>query len=370
MNYIVLGSSFGDEAKGSIVSNILKNTPVRHDTKLVVRFNGGHQVGHTVVYNNVKHVFSNFGSGALQGVPSYWSEYCTIHPLGILNEYDVLINKGVTPKLIIDPMCPVTTPFDMFDMLHNRTTELHNNHGSVGVGFGATIARNETPYKLYAKDLKHKFVLEEKLKAIADYYNFGSRMNDNFIIGKFLKNVEELLSIETISIKHLSLNDYGFVVFEGGQGILLDQDHGFFPHVTRSNTTSKNAVELIKDNHIKVVYVTRSYLTRHGNGPLPYEGVNEGSIKKNENETNVFNDYQKEFRYAPLNLDLLIYSIETDSVYSGINRNNKILWVTCMDQVGEKISCVYKDNLTVMTFEEIEEIMLNYVGEVRTKHKE
>jgi adenylosuccinate synthase len=340
MNYIVLGANFGDEGKGSVVSNLIK----QDDFNLVIRFNGGHQVGHTVIHNGIRHVFSNFGSGTLQGVPTYWSKYCTIHPLGILNEYDVLKEKEITPVLYIDPLCPVVTPFDIAD---NQTTERQNNHGSVGVGFGSTIKRQEAYYKLYAQDLLCESVARLKLEEIAKYY--GQEYNHSESkINKFLKEVEEMLSLVGIKIKKPDLPSYYNYIFEGGQGILLDQDFGFFPHVTRSNTTSKNAMEIIKENNIsavddKVIYVTRAYTTRHGYGPLPCEHIPVDYINKNPEETNVYNLWQREFRYAPLNLDLLKYAIMSDRNFHNYSR---ILWMTCVDQVGEKIPCI-KDNKVI-----------------------
>lgn len=75
---IVLGSFMGDEGKGQTVHNICAKNP---ENSLVIRFSGGHQVGHTVKYGDLMHTFSNFGSGTLLGVPTYWSEYCTVDPL-------------------------------------------------------------------------------------------------------------------------------------------------------------------------------------------------------------------------------------------------------------------------------------------------
>jgi adenylosuccinate synthase len=72
-----------------------------------------------------KHVFSNFGSGTLQGVPTYWSPYCTIDPVGVINEYKILKDKGIEPKLYIDSRCPVTTPYDK---RHNQSKDQMNGN--------------------------------------------------------------------------------------------------------------------------------------------------------------------------------------------------------------------------------------------------
>jgi adenylosuccinate synthase len=141
---VVLGLGFGDEGKGLTTNWLCK------DNDLVIRFNGGHQAGHTVVIGENRHVFSNFGSGTLKGAPTYWSKYCTIDPLGIMEEYKALKSIGANPVLYIDPYCPVVTPFDIAS---NRIKEKTKTHGSCGIGFGETVRRHESYFKLHALDL-------------------------------------------------------------------------------------------------------------------------------------------------------------------------------------------------------------------------
>lgn len=307
---IVLGLSFGDEGKGLTTSFLCSQAK----NPLVVRFNGGHQAGHTVVYNGKRHVFSSFGSGTLQGVPTYWSSYCTFDPTSFLNEYYLLPNA----RIFVNPLCPVTTPFDVAD---NQRKEMSLRHGSVGVGFGSTIQRQESNYKLYVQDLYHKSVLTQKLNLIAQYYGLG--VSDDKV-DAFLKSVELALCI--IKLEDDSIMHHFDPIFEGAQGILLDMDFGFFPNVTRSNTTSKNALQMYDSK--EVYYVTRSYLTRHGNGFLPNE--KKLPLVNNENETNQPNKYQGKFRTAELDVDLLNYSLRCDSNFSlGLKKN---LVITCLDQ--------------------------------------
>ena len=82
---------------------------------MVIRFNGGHQAGHTVVHEGQRHVFSSFGAGTLQGVPTYFNKDCTIFPRAIVNEHNSLGEYGTVPApiLYVHPLCPVTTPFDI-----------------------------------------------------------------------------------------------------------------------------------------------------------------------------------------------------------------------------------------------------------------
>ncbi len=228
---IVLGLGYGDEGKGLVTSTLCNHKP-----DFVVRFNGGHQAGHTVVYNGIHHVFSNFGSGTLQGIPTYWSKFCTVHPTGLNREYKILKEKGITPRIYFDPLCPITTPWEISMNRHDDTV---SGHGSVGVGFGATIQRQEDFYKLHIQDIFYPKVFEQKLNQIADYYfekGYSVSISQREM-RDFLEDVEEVKNFVNISNPEMLYNKS--LVFEGAQGILLDMDMGFFPNVTRSNTTSK-----------------------------------------------------------------------------------------------------------------------------------
>ena len=340
---IVIGLQFGDESKGSVTSYLcsLSQNP------LVIRFNGGHQAGHTVHYKGHVHKFSSFGSGTLQGAPTYWSKYCTFYPVTVVNEYKAL--KEYKPVLFIDPLCPVTTPFDLST---GQEEEKINKHGSCGVGFGATLKRQENYYKLFAQDLFYPRIFLEKLNNIIKYYwgNFNNKwINDTR--EEFLRIVEEVKKI--IILKKPNFFDYDHLIFEGAQGIMLDMDFGFFPHVTRSNTTSKNAIEILQefykennfeDNFIKknsIYYVTRAYLTRHGNGPLPNEDF-QFYLTNKHTETNDYDVWQGDFRTAILDIDTLKYALQCDNYFSkGMQKN---LVITCLDQViKDKINYMYNE---------------------------
>jgi adenylosuccinate synthase len=353
MNHIVLGAGFGDEGKGATVSRLIKAERPNY----IIRFNGGQQAGHTVIHDGKRHVFSNFGAGSLQGIPTYWSEYCTVHPLGILNEFDALAEKGIRPVMFIDPLCPVTTPFDV---KYNQDLDGGQKHGSVGVGFGATIARQEAYYKLFAQDLLYEVVLRTKLELIAKHYGFE---RPSVEIDRFMAQCAEMLNLPTVQVKTPVIKPTHTVIFEGAQGILLDMDHGFFPHVTRSNTTCVNALKLVERFGLErpiVDYITRTYLTRHGYGPLPFECyAADMGLTNIEDETNVYNDWQKAFRYAPLNLDLLQYAIISDQNYS-----RHLSWrlnVTCLDQVPAEIEIISQNKRVNIQKWDIEDFMKRIV---------
>lgn len=276
---IVVGMGAGDEGKGKTVSHLCSKEISESRPCLVVRFNGGHQAGHTVVFEGKRHVFSNFGSGTLQGIPTYWSKFCTVSPVGLMREYKLLKDRfNLIPEIVFHPMCPVVTPWDMLANIRNTS---NIQHGTCGVGYGTTLQRQEDHYNLYLRDLYYPKICNAKLNNIKHYYlpklNYLDQDIPNFMY-KELELYMEALDFFRITFpfknqKSFDLNST--LIFEGAQGILLDQDLGFFPNVTRSNTTCKNVLSILdsiinKTNlseiGIELYYVTRTYQTRHGNG--------------------------------------------------------------------------------------------------------
>lgn len=323
---IVLGLQYGDEGKGITTDYLVSKA----NNPIVVRFSGGQQVGHTVQVNGYTHIHANFGSGTLRGVPTYYTEHTSVYPATIARERKVLVENGFDPKIIFNPLTLVTTPWDV---IANRRDEENLMHGSCGLGIGKTQKRNETGYKLYAIDLLDRDVLIEKMESIrANYYgiDYDSLSQDEYF--EVLDYIEALDEIQWIIKDYYCLSDYD-LIFEGSQGILLDKDFGVFPNVTHANTTSKNAHEVLDKigygfDEREIFYVTRSYTTRHGAGNFKEEPL---ELKNNENETNVFNEYQKDFKVAPLNYDLINRALRYDNLYSEFNEKNLV--VTCMDQL-------------------------------------
>ena len=167
---IVVGLGFGDEGKGMTVNSLCSDP----NNEMVIRMSGGQQCGHTVVTDKIRHVFSSFGSGTLKGVPTYWSEYCTVDPMSVIKEGNKLIEQGITPKIIYNANAMITTPFDV---VQNIIVDLNKGHGTVGVGFGATIQRNESHYRLNVRDLYFSKIRDEKLKNILKYYGYTTPLN-------------------------------------------------------------------------------------------------------------------------------------------------------------------------------------------------
>ena len=142
---IVVGLAFGDEGKGLTTDYLCSQYP----NSLVVRFSGGQQCGHQVAIGDQRHIHASFASGTLRGLPSYFTEHCCFYPVTLLEEYKLLLNKGVKPTLYLHPLCKLTTPFDV---LANRISEKQQAHGSCGLGIGKTMQREQQGYHLFAID--------------------------------------------------------------------------------------------------------------------------------------------------------------------------------------------------------------------------
>lgn len=328
-SHIVLGSLYGDEGKGRTVDYLCSKS----SNPIVVRFSGGQQAGHTVIRDGIKHIHSNFGAGTLQGVQTYFTEHTTFYPVTIMREHKKLIEKGIkNVKLIIHPLAKLTTPLDVFA---NRSCDSNLSHGTCGLGIGKTMKRNEGPVKIHAIDLSQTNILRCKLDAVKSVYNYGEFTPDEEQEWEDFNEALDYINKFVIIANYEYLRQFDSLIFEGSQGILLDMDHGVFPNVTYSNTTSKNAhkvLDYLRCYKRNLYYITRSYLTRHGSGYFIEEPLN---LKNNEEEINVNNKYQKEFKVANMDYNLLNYAIEIDNIYSSdiFKITSKNLVVTCLDQL-------------------------------------
>lgn len=191
-----------------------------------------------------------------------------------------------------------------------------------------------------------KSLLLSKLKYIKTYYNLSNNVEGESEFLEIINTWRELFKIED----YFKLTEYDSHIFEGAQGILLDMDHGNFPHVTYSNTTSKNAMDIcgkyLDYDDINIWYTTRCYQTRHGNGYM--SNYNKIDLKVDNIETNVNNPWQGEFKISEIDYELINWSIKTDFLYRNKISSSNLL-VTCLDQRPDfkfdysKINCKFEN---------------------------
>ena len=358
---VVIGANFGDEGKGLLTDYFASQLK----DGIVVRFNGGAQAAHTVVTPEGKrHVFGHFASGTLAGLPSYLSPFFIVNPMLFKKEVESLKKLGITPKIYVDSNCLVTTPFDMMINQIIEITRGSFKHGSCGVGFNEAITRSlqQTPsngfFKLTVGDLRNRDLVAHKLKSIKGLYisnrlsqlgvmsvpeNYLHLLSDDTVIDRYLDDIDEMLDMITVTDSSVLLT-FDSILFEGAQGLLLDQSHKYFPHVTRSNTGMQNVVELLKQTRLdkeplEIVYVTRAYLTRHGAGPFPTE-LPEKPYPRIEDLTNVPNPYQDGLRFGILDINVLAETITRDLSYAKNLKYEAKLAITCLDQLDDKIDFI------------------------------
>ena len=353
---IVIGSLWGDEGKGHMTDILCgkeKNT-------LNVRFNGGAQASHTVVTpDNKRHAFRHFGAGTFAGSKTYLSEFFIVNPVAFVFERNELVESfGILPYVYVNPNCIVTT---LWDIYINQAIEAKRNaerHGSCGFGINETVLRCRIDkYKITVMDLFAKDSLRNKLLAIQDEYvdwrlktEYGLCVEDlpaeyqealrcEENIDMFLFYAEEFVSNVHI-VGDSILSRFDNVVFEGAQGLLLDQNNkAYLPHVTTSNTGIKNVMKILKDvgfnGKVDIYYMSRCYMTKHGAGPFKNElgGIPYSNVV---DLTNVPNEFQGSLRFSYLDFDLLAFEINKDLQNLNVPANVYITF-TCLDQVDEQV---------------------------------
>lgn len=349
--YIVAGLAYGDEGKGTMVDYLCRY----HGASLVVRYNGGPQAAHNVVLPDGRHhTFAQFGSGTfIPEVETYISEHMLIEPFAMLNEAEVLASKGVTDALnrvIVNPKSTIITPWHW---MANRIRELNRGdqrHGSCGMGVGE--ARRDRLGGIFFEvfdllrsggrdilEVIKRCHLSECANLVnsdkaRDLYKMMEAEDPNklwrFYQVEWLPRVE-IASYDIVNSFHKT------VVFEGAQGVLLDETHGFGEYTTWTDCTFNNAYEILnhygagKSVDVTRIGVVRSYYTRHGPGPFVTEkepaGLN--GISDPTDINNPSNEWQGELRVGYFDIPALRYALR---VIGGVD----YLAITHLDLVDPK----------------------------------
>ncbi|MGO9817826.1 MAG: adenylosuccinate synthetase [Acidocella sp.] len=342
----IIGAGWGDEGKG------LMTDALAGAESVVVRANGGSQAGHTVQRpDGTRHVFHHVGSGAFRGAATFLSRFFVHNPMMLLRELSELAEIGISPVLFADPDGLVTTPWDM--MINQIAEEARSGgrHGSCGLGINETIRRSEREgFALRFRDLADQAkVTEIGARILHDWVpsrlaalgvlpdkTWQARLASPIIAEHFAQDVEDMCRLVAVNDGAIAAAAARAdrLIFEGAQGLLLDQDHAFFPHVTPSKTGLANPSVLAAEwgvKEIRAIYMTRAYATRHGVGPFPRE-VREMACP---DETNIPNMWQGTLRFGVLDLDLLAETIHEDEARAPV-RIDKYLAMTCLDQVSHQ----------------------------------
>jgi adenylosuccinate synthase len=339
--FIVVDLGFGDSGKGTIVDTLVQRT----GADLVVRFNGGAQAGHNVVTTDGRHhTFSQFGSGTFTpGCRTFLSRMMVVHPLAALVEEKHLQRVGVTDafdRLTVDQDAFINTPYHQ---AINRLRELSRGdarHGSCGVGFGATV---HDAYFGIGPSLRVRDLATAPTDTIRMYLKQIRAMKLDEVVGLPLLHCKDeaarelhILSDDKV-LERIIDGFYEFIcrvrvgnmpiakttIFEGAQGVLLDETFGFHPYTTWSKCTGHNARMLWRETYgwgqeipAKTIGVVRAYATRHGPGPFPTEDTHLGNMFPDIHNTH--GAWQGEFRVGYFDAVLTRYAIAADGHIDGL----------------------------------------------------
>jgi adenylosuccinate synthase len=326
---VITGLGYGDEGKGTITEWYVRKLR----SKVVVRYNGGAQCAHNVVTSDGRHhTFAQFGCGTFAGAATHLSRHVLVNPATLFREAGVLEEKGVREPLkllSIEQGALVTTHFHVIANRIRERARGADRHGSCGMGIGETaedaLAHPEDAIRVEdGGDLPR---LRRKVERLAarkhtEVHALSSvepglwdMLHDCFTTERTIRAVRALwehVAIVDESFLHKALRE-GPVVFEGAQGALLDEDYGFHPYTTWSDTTPGNALGLLQmaglpDEDAHVIGVTRAYGTRHGAGPFVTEDAAcQYFVTEDHNKTG---EWQGNFRAGWLDLPALRYACQ------------------------------------------------------------
>ena len=314
----VIGKNFGDEGKGYTCSRLASSLK----KSLIIKHNGGGQAGHTVEDPEGKWRFIHhqIGAGAEYHVPTLFADSFMpdLFQLGKeVKEFTELF--GFQSILYSEKNARVTTIDDVLLNMGAEFARGKNRHGSCGMGIEECVQRNAAGYGITVEELATwtKQDLEDRLKQIRKEYMerrakilgiyssnpYYEMLHDETVLENFVVEVKENVKLLTlVDADRKWLEEFQNLIFETGQGLLLDQDYETYaPHLTSSKTGIHNPTIFLEKRGLSLeeaIYVTRPYVTRHGNGPLPCEVDRSELPGVGEDLTNQPNEWQGILRYA------------------------------------------------------------------------
>lgn len=353
---LVADLGFGDAGKGTVVDYLTH----AHAADLIVRYNGGPQAAHNVVTPDGRHhTFAQFGSGLFHAsARTLLAEHVLIEPYAMLNEADHLRAVGVPDALArttIDARCRVIAPPQQ---IANRLRERARGaaaHGTCGMGIGETVADAlaDPDDALRAGDLANEAAIRRKLAGltVAKRRALGSLLDvakpDERRVFEDLswidtaafiyRDVARQVRIASADGVHATVREARCAIFEGAQGVLLDEHFGFDPHTTWSDTTFRHADALLTaagfDGDVRRVGVLRTYATRHGPGPFVSESAD--LAKELPEPHNSHAGWQGRFRCGPIDLVGLRYALaalggEVSLAVTHLDRLTRLPAVACV----------------------------------------
>ena len=287
-NVVILGTQWGDEGKGKIVDLLTEQADA------VVRFQGGHNAGHTLVIGGEKTVLHLIPSGVLRaGVQCLIGNGVVLSPEALLKEIDALETSGVPvqDRLKISAACPLILPYHVALDQAREARRGEKKIGTTGRGIGPCYEDKAARRALRLGDLRDPARFAETLEEVLDYHNhvlahyYGvEQLSLSAVLDEALAHGDRLLPMmaDVTYLLHEYRKTQARLLFEGAQGSLLDIDHGTYPFVTSSNTTAGGTATGSGFGPLFLDYVlgiTKAYTTRVGSGPFPTELFDETGLR-------------------------------------------------------------------------------------------
>ncbi len=279
-NVVVIGTQWGDEGKGKVVDWLTDHADV------VVRFQGGHNAGHTLVIGGQKTVLHLIPSGILRkGVACVIGNGVVVSPEALIEELTTLEQAGVevAGRVTISEACPLILPYHSALDRAREAAKGEGKIGTTGRGIGPAYEDKVARRAIRVQDLFHRERLAAKLGEVLDYHNFVLQRYFQVDPVDFHKTLDETLAFvdrlrpmvgDVSHLLHVAQRQGKRLLFEGAQGTLLDVDHGTYPFVTSSNCVAGAAAAGCGVGPQALHYVlgiTKAYTTRVGSGPFPTE---------------------------------------------------------------------------------------------------
>ena len=353
-NIFLIGTHWGDEGKGKVVDVLSENA------KACIRFQGGHNAGHTLVINDKKFILHLIPSGILRdNVKSVIGNGVVVSLDALITEIIELEENGISlsDKLFISDNCHLILPTHIaIDQARERKLG-KKSIGTTGRGIGPSYEDKIARKGIRLLDLKNETIFLKKLDSLMEYHNFilENYFKTKSIDTKLVAN-ELLEKYHKISKYIIDTDEYindlckqGGVVFEGAQGTMLDVDHGTFPYVTSSNTTLSGVVSGTGANMSLINYglgITKAYSTRVGHGPFPSELHNDIGQKIGKIGGEIGATTGRTRRCGWLDLKVLKKSIRLNNL-SGI----ALTKIDVLDNFDEISICIDYGSINYETFE-------------------
>lgn len=310
----VIGANYGDEGKGLVSGCLARNAAKRGEKTLTVFYNGTSQRAHTFEGE----IHRCMAAGTKYGSDTFYHKNFVIDPISVWI---------LQAKPIIDGRCRVIIPCDVNANRHIETWRGKERHGSCGFGLFEAVKRS-VKYELTAADLMDPWTLCGQLVWFKHLYGFFD--DDLYNMHNFMLSADYIRKNCKIAHFEQIVGEYDTIIFEGGQGLLLDQDNmDCFPHLTPSSTGTKKIADDIKyilnKESPELFYVTRSYMTRHGNGPMESECFVDEINRNIEDSTNTENEFQGALRFGKIDTGTLAQRIRKDADNFNFRRVNLVV---------------------------------------------